>query len=96
MLSCYIHIILSVLLSFSFENDHHLIVPLQGHGFRKELALMLEDLKPAFVRFPGDRLATVYSWFVVPLEFDDYIHYSIFMRDSVNYFRKVLIGRGEE
>ncbi|EFJ07842.1 hypothetical protein SELMODRAFT_269745 [Selaginella moellendorffii] len=25
----------------------------KGHGFRKELALMLEDLKPGFVRFPG-------------------------------------------
>eukprot|EP00249_Psilotum_nudum_P011384 c23140_g1_i1 orf=470-2455(+) len=24
-----------------------------GHGFRKDLALMLEDLKPRFIRFPG-------------------------------------------
>eukprot|EP00249_Psilotum_nudum_P010733 c22727_g1_i1 orf=304-2277(-) len=25
----------------------------KGHGFRKDLALMLEDLKPRFIRFPG-------------------------------------------
>eukprot|EP00250_Pteridium_aquilinum_P014694 c22143_g1_i1 orf=66-2057(-) len=25
----------------------------KGHGFRKDLALMLEDLKPRFLRFPG-------------------------------------------
>lgn len=30
----------------------------QGHGFRKELALMLEDLKPGFLRFPGTYFAT--------------------------------------
>ena len=26
---------------------------MQGHGFRKELAMMLADLKPGFLRFPG-------------------------------------------
>jgi alpha-N-arabinofuranosidase len=41
---------------------------IQGHGFRKELALMLADLKPGFFRFPGgcfvegDRLINSFRW----------------------------------
>ncbi|CAM6106507.1 unnamed protein product [Calypogeia fissa] len=40
----------------------------KGHGFRKDLALMLEGLKPAFVRFPGgcyvegERLQNAWRW----------------------------------
>ncbi|KAG6549463.1 hypothetical protein Mapa_008999 [Marchantia paleacea] len=40
----------------------------KGHGFRKELAEMLEELKPAFLRFPGgcyvegERLQNAWRW----------------------------------
>ncbi|KAL3679003.1 hypothetical protein R1sor_021959 [Riccia sorocarpa] len=40
----------------------------KGHGFRTELAKMLEDLKPAFIRFPGgcyvegERLENAWRW----------------------------------
>ncbi|KAL2613771.1 hypothetical protein R1flu_025463 [Riccia fluitans] len=40
----------------------------KGHGFRAELAQMLEDLKPAFIRFPGGcyvegvRLENAWRW----------------------------------
>ncbi|KAG0576183.1 hypothetical protein M758_5G063200 [Ceratodon purpureus] len=40
----------------------------KGHGFRKELAMMLSDLKPGFLRFPGGcyvegtRLTNAFRW----------------------------------
>lgn len=40
----------------------------KGHGFRKELATMIADLKPGFLRFPGGcyvegvRLANAFRW----------------------------------
>ncbi|XP_002987233.2 alpha-L-arabinofuranosidase 1 [Selaginella moellendorffii] len=40
----------------------------KGHGFRKDLALMLEELKPRFIRFPGgcyvegERLQNAWRW----------------------------------
>lgn len=40
----------------------------QGHGFRKDLALMLEDIRPRFIRFPGgcfvegERLTNAFRW----------------------------------
>ncbi|MED6204765.1 hypothetical protein PIB30_012002 [Stylosanthes scabra] len=34
----------------------------KGHGFRKDLMKMLIELKPAFIRFPGQRLRNAFRW----------------------------------
>lgn len=41
---------------------------IQGHGFRKELASMLEDLRPRFMRFPGMIWFSYFSLLVINYE----------------------------
>ena len=33
---------------------NHFVLHIQGHGFLKELIHMLVDLRPQFLRFPGN------------------------------------------
>lgn len=33
-----------------------------GHGFRKDLASMLANLKPQFLKFPGNYLRNAFRW----------------------------------
>ncbi|XP_073114418.1 alpha-L-arabinofuranosidase 1 isoform X2 [Elaeis guineensis] len=80
--------------------DQVSVMPLdtyKGHGFRKELASMLEDLKPRYMRFPGGCFvegewlrnafrwrATIGSWEERPGHFGDVWMY--WTDDGLGYF----------